>query len=284
MPLAPMDHLLYEARAGRYAVAAFECWNSANIYGIAMGAKACGKPVIFQASPVEYALMGGPAALRRIVELYVEQTGITAALHLDHGTTLAQVEECLAAGFTSVMLDASHEPFEQNLELTRSAVELAHARQVPVEAELGQVGGCEGELAGEDVPDAHLTDPQEATTFVRETGVDCLAVAIGTVHGDYRGKPNIRLDRLREVAAAVAVPLVLHGGSGTPAPALREAIRLGIAKINICTDIHKAWLAGVAAAQGTRTPSVPGRFYEIAHDMLVAKVVEMIRLFAENER
>jgi len=277
-----MDELLRQARAHRYAVAAFECWNSANIYGIAVGAQACGMPVIFQASPVEYALMGGPLALQKIVELYVEQTGITAALHLDHGSTLDQVKECLAAGFTSVMLDASRETFARNVELSKAAAELAHARNVPVEAELGHVGGSEGEFAGEAVPEAHLTDAQEAARFVRETGVDCLAVAIGTVHGDYRGEPRIHLDRLREVAAAVEVPLVLHGGSGTPPPILREAIRLGIAKINICTDIHKAWLSGIAAAQGKRTPSVPGRFYEFAHEMLVAKVVEMIRLFSEG--
>lgn len=284
MPLVPMDRLLREARSRGYAVAAFECWNSANIYGIAEGAKACGMPVILQASPVEIAMMGGALALREIVDVYVEKTGITAALHLDHGTTLAQVEECLAAGFTAIMLDASRESFEKNLALSKAAAEMAHARKVPVEAELGHVGGCEGELAGMDVTDAHLTDPQEAERFVRETGVDCLAVAIGTVHGDYRGAPNIRLDRLRQVAAAVDVPLVLHGGSGTPAPILREAIRLGISKINICTDIHKTWLSGIAAAQATRTPSIPGRFYEIAHEMLVAKVAEIIRLFAQDAR
>ena len=210
MVLLRMDELLRKARAGKYAVAAFECWNSANVYGIAAGAAACGMPVIFQASPVEYALMGGPEMLREIVAMYVDKTGITAALHLDHGTTLEHVEECIAAGFTSVMLDASALPWEENIRLSRQAVELAHRHNVSVEAELGHVGGsAEGGIAGEST----LTDPGEAAIFVRETGIDCLAVAIGTVHGDYRGQPNIRLERLRDIATRVEIPLVLHGGS-----------------------------------------------------------------------
>jgi len=271
-----MDELLRTARAKKYAVAAFECWNSANIYGIAVGAAQCGAPVIFQASPVEYELMGGPDALREIVEFYVKKTGITAALHLDHGSTLKHVEECIAAGFTSVMLDASTLSLAENIRLSRQAAESAHRHNVSVEAELGHVGGsAEGGIAAEST----LTDPDEAADFVRETGIDCLAVAVGTVHGEYRGEPNIRLERLQKIAARIEIPLVLHGGSGTPPELLRKAIALGIAKINICTDIHKTWLEGIAQARATLTPSVPGNFYRPAHALLTAKVVELIRLF-----
>jgi len=280
MGLIQMDKLLRPARAEKYAIAAFECWNSANIYGLAAAAEKCGTPIIFQASPAEYELMGGPEIMSRIVKLYVEKTGITAALHLDHGTTLAQVEECIDAGFTSVMLDASALPLAENLALSRQAAEMAHRHQVSVEAELGHVGGsAEGGIVAEST----LTDPDEAAYFVRETGIDCLAVAVGTVHGEYRGTPHIRLERLRQIADRVGCPLVLHGGSGTPPELLRQAIGLGIAKINICTDIHKVWLAGIEQAKATLTPSVPGNFYRPAHELLVAKATAMIQLFQGKE-
>lgn len=262
MPILRMDELLKQARKDKYAIAAFECWNSANIYGIAAGAAECGMPVIFQASPVEYEIMGGPEALQKIVELYVNMTGITAALHLDHGSTLAQVDECVKANFTSVMLDASREPFEKNIELSKTAVEIAHQYNISVEAELGHVGGCEGEFkeSNANLSD-FMTDPYEAVEFVREAGIDCLAVGIGTVHGDYHGEPRIDLERLEKIASLVDIPLVLHGGSGTPEDILLQAIDLGISKINICTDIHKTWLHAIDLAKAELTPSVPGKFY-----------------------
>lgn len=278
MPLVRMDHLLRSAHVGRYAVAAFECWNSANIYAVATGAAAENMPVIFQASPVEYQAMGGADVLQHIVQKYVAKTGITAALHLDHGATLDQVRECLAAGFTSVMLDASIKPFVENLALSRQAAELAHSYGVGIEAELGHVAGC-AEAGIAQATENGLTDPDEAAEFVEATGIDCLAVAIGTVHGAYHGEPQIHLDLLQRIAERVQVPLVLHGGSGTPPEILRRAIQMGIAKINICTDIHQAWLAGIDAARGTLTPSIPGAFYQPAQEQLQNKVREVINLF-----
>jgi len=284
MPLIGMEKLLYRAREKKYAIAAFECWNSANIYAVAAGAAECDMPVIFQASPVEYEIMGGPEALQKIVKLYVGMTGITAALHLDHGSTLAQVEESVKAGFTSVMLDASRQSFEKNLQLSKAAAKISHQHNIAIEAELGHVGGCEAELEDLDGDlNDFLTDPDEAVVFVRETGIDCLAVGIGTVHGDYRGKPRIDLERLREISSVVDVPLVLHGGSGTPEDILLKAIDLGIAKINICTDIHKSWLEGIAVARAKLTPSMPGKFYKPAHDMLKQKVMKIIKLFSNDK-
>lgn len=279
-----MHIILERARRGGYAVGAFECWNSANIFGIAEAAAECGMPVILQASPVEYRTMGGPDLLRRIAAAYVEKTGITAALHLDHGSTLDHVRECVEAGFTSVMIDASVEDYERNRDLSAEAVRIAHSAGVSVEAELGHVGGSEGgiEDAGGDPAD-HLTNVEDAERFVRETGIDCLAVAIGTVHGAYRGEPKIDLERLEAIAGRVPQPLVLHGGSGTPPDKLRAAIGLGIAKINICTDIHNAWLDGIAEARRQRTPSIPGLFHEIPHARLKAKVKECIELFRQTQ-
>ncbi len=276
MPLTRMDTLLAEARAKGYAVGAFECWNSDNIHGIAQAAAETGSPVIFQASPAEYGLMGGPDILKTVVETYVHKYNITAALHLDHGSTLEHVRECLAAGFTSVMLDASTLPYRENCDLARETCRLAHAQDVSVEAELGHVGGAaEGGVAAESA----LTVPDEAVQFVAESGVDCLAVSIGTVHGDYRGKPELRLARLQEIASRVSVPLVLHGGSGTPPDQLAKAIALGIAKINICTEIDKTYIAAIKEAELHLTPSVPGNYYRPAVAAVAAHVARLIRQF-----
>ena len=276
MPLIRMDTLLVAARSKGHAIGAFECWNSDNIHAIAKAAAETDSPVIFQASPAEYGLMGGADVLRRMVETYVEKFGITAALHLDHGSTIAHVQECLEAGFTSVMLDASTLPYEENCALARQTCELAHPRNVSVEAELGHVGGvAEGGIASESA----LTIPEEAERFVAESGVDCLAVAIGTVHGDYRGKPELRLTRLQEIASRVSVPLVLHGGSGTPPDQLAKAIALGIAKINICTEIDKTYIAAIKEAEGHLTPSVPGNFYRPAVAAVASHVSRLINQF-----
>ena len=281
MGLCRMDELLREARRGGYAVGAFECWDCLNVRAIALGAKAANAPVIFQASPVEYNTMGGPAVLRRLVEGFVEQYGLRAALHLDHGSELAHVKECVEAGFTSVMLDASTQPYAENCALSRASAEIAHARNVSVEAELGHVGGAgEGGVAAEDA----LTVPEEAARFVVESGIDCLAVSIGTVHGDYRGEPRLRLERLQRIAELLPeTPLVLHGGSGTPPAQLAQAIRLGITKINICTDIHKTFLNAIAEARGCLTPSVPGRFYEPVVEAVARHVERLIRQFQNEE-
>jgi len=274
-----MTELLNDARNNRYAIAAFECWGSANIHAISQGAAECGMPVIFQASPTEYGIMGGPEILRKVVETYVNFTGITAALHLDHATTLQQIELCVKAGFTSVMLDASRKHFNENLALSKAAAKIAHQHSICIEAELGHVGGLEGAIEESEHDLDCLTDPDEAIEFVRETGIDCLAVGIGTVHGDYKGEPKINLERLKEISAVIDIPLVLHGGSGTPEDIIRKAIRLGISKINICTEIHKSWLEGVALAKKELTPSIPGKFYQPAHNMLKEKVIEIIKLF-----
>ena len=274
MPLYRMDTLMRQAREKKIALGAFECWESLNIQGIAKAAKACNTPVIFQATPAEYLPMGGADALACMVRFYVEKYNIDAALHLDHGGTLEDVEECIKSGFTSVMLDASAQVFEENVRLSAEGARMAHEAGLSFEAELGHVTGGDGGDA-----ESALTVPSEVVEFVKRTQVDCLAVSIGTVHGDYKGEPKLRLDLLAEIASLVDVPLVLHGGSGTPIDQLHAAIKLGIAKINICTDIHKAFLRGMEEAKGKLTPSVPGRYYIPAARELYEKTVEMIKLF-----
>ncbi|MBR5840736.1 MAG: class II fructose-bisphosphate aldolase [Victivallales bacterium] len=278
MALVPMLDLLRPAREKGYALPAFECWNSASIYGAVAAAAEGGFPLILQASPLEYGTMGGADVLRRIAELYANRFGVTMALHLDHGSTLEHAQECIEAGFTSVMLDASTASFEENAALSRSVVEKAHPKGITVEAELGHVGvGADGATAESN---DWLTVPEEAEHFVKETGIDCLAVAIGTIHGEYRSTPKLRLERLKAIASLVKEPLVLHGGSGTPWEQLRQAIALGISKINICTDLNKAYLHGINAAQESLNPGVPGIFYRQAHEEVKKKVLELTRRFS----
>lgn len=275
MALCRMDDLMIQARKRGIALGAFECWDSLNIQGIAQAAANCKTPVIFQATAMEYSPIGGPDALACMVNFYIRKYDIDAALHLDHGNNLQQVEECVKAGFSSVMLDASVMPFEENVRLSAEAAKIAHAFDASCEAELGHVGGGDGG----DTTESVLTIPEEAEEFVHLTEVDCLAVAIGTVHGDYKGKPELRLDRLAAIADKVSLPLVLHGGSGTPPELLQEAIRLGVAKINICTDINKAFLAGIEDAKSRLSPSRAGDFYVPAREVLIAKTEELIKLF-----
>ncbi|MBQ9804239.1 MAG: class II fructose-bisphosphate aldolase [Lentisphaeria bacterium] len=276
MGLHRMDTLLKEAKRNHIALGAFECWDSINIQGIAKAAANCKTPVIFQATPVEYEPMGGAAALSHMVRFYVDKYGIDAALHLDHGSTLEQVEDCVRSGFTSVMLDTSALCFEENSRLSAAAAKIAHDGDLSFEAELGHVTGGDGGDA-----ESALTVPEEVVEFVRITNVDCLAVSIGTIHGDYRGEPKLHLDLLEKISGMVDIPLVLHGGSGTPIDQLHAAIKLGIAKINICTDIHKAFLAGIEEARQTLTPSVPGNFYRPAAAKMTAKTEEIIKLFSK---
>jgi len=278
MPLVRMDLLLRRARAEGRCVAALECWDSTSVRAIATAAERADAPVVFQASPAEYALPGGAEALRELVEWHVRRTGIEAALHLDHGMQLSEVQECVRAGFTSVMLDGSHLPYEENVRLTRETVLIAHRLNVSVEGELGHVAGLEGDISVAE-EDALQTDPEQAADFVAQTGLDCLAVAIGTVHGVYRGRPQINLERLEQIAERVELPLVLHGGSGTPEDLVRECIRRGVAKINICTELQQAWLDGIEASRQVNSISAPGRFYAPAFDCLVERIIEKIELF-----
>src|SRR5690606_31282371 len=157
------------------------------------------------------------------------------ALHLDHGSSFEVAMACIRAGFSSVMFDGSHYPLEENIRLTKEIVKAAHAMGVSVEGELGTIGGVEDDISVDEA-DASLAKPEEAIRFYEETGVDALAIAVGTAHGMYKGEPNIRFDIIDEVAKAIPVPIVLHGGSGVKDEAIKEAIAKGVGKINVNTE------------------------------------------------
>ncbi|NLK73630.1 MAG: class II fructose-1,6-bisphosphate aldolase, partial [Clostridiales bacterium] len=250
-----------------YAVGAFNVNNMEIIQGIVHAAKEENAPLILQVSAGarKYAK---PAYLVKLVEAAMEDTGLDLVLHLDHGEDFDICKKCVDDGFTSVMIDGSKYPFEQNIELTKKVVDYAHSKGVVVEAELGKLAGIEDNI-NVSSKDAAFTDPDQAAEFVERTGVDSLAIAIGTSHGAYKfkGEPRLDFERLQKISQLLpATPLVLHGAStvlpsfvemcnkyggeipgaqGVPEEMLREAAKYGICKINIDTDLRLAMTASI---------------------------------------
>jgi fructose-bisphosphate aldolase class II len=231
--------LLDHANKHGYAVGAFNINNMEIVQAIIEAAEETNSPVILQASQggIKYAGIEYITALGKVA---AEKAKVPVALHLDHGTDFDQVMLCIRYGFTSVMIDGSKHPLRENIELTKKVVEVAHAVGVSVEAELGKIGGTEDDITVDEL-EATFTDPDEAKIFVEETGVDSLAIAVGTAHGVYKGEPKLDFDRIRKIKELVGIPLVLHGSSGVPADSIKKAIEAGINKINIDTDLRIAF-------------------------------------------
>lgn len=234
--------ILDKANKNYYAVGAFNINNMECLQAIISAAEAKEAPVIIQTSEgaIKYA---GLDYLSAMVRLAAEKTRVPVALHLDHGTTYETIMNCIASGWTSVMIDASKHDLKTNIELTKEVVKVAHACGVSVEAELGKLSGVEDQISVSE-KDAIYTDPREAVTFVEATGIDSLAIAIGTAHGVYKGEPKLDFDRLKEIKSLLKMPIVLHGASGVGEEDLRKAVELGVNKINIDTDIRLAFKAG----------------------------------------
>jgi len=240
MKFLTLAQILQPCMGQGWAVGAYDTCNLEITQAIVDAAAADQVPVIIMIYP-HHTPQAEWRTLVRIIEAEVERARVPAALVLDHAKTLDQIECALELGFSGVMIDASLASLNQNIALTRRAVELAHAQGVSVEAELGHVG--EGQAAvSEELQQVYLTRVDEAERFVNETGVDALAVSIGTLHGLYRGTPHLDFDRIAQLRAACPIPLVLHGGSDTPDPDIRRAIETGIDKINIWTDVRIPFL------------------------------------------
>lgn len=223
--------LLSQAREEGRALAAFNIYNLETLQGVAAAAARAGSPLLLQASPATV-LFAGAKYLAAMARAAAQTWQIPVALHLDHATSFDLVAECLEAGFTSVMYDGSRLPLAENIANTRKVVHMAARYGAAVEGELGQVGSAYLN------PDDELyTDPLQAREFAEATGVDMLAVAVGTAHGVYKGEPHLDFARLAEIAREVKTPLVLHGVSGIPAAAIRKAISLGVAKVNFGTEL-----------------------------------------------
>ena len=234
MKFVPMSELLKRATSEAYAVPAFCVWNAETMETVLRTAATLKAPVILMSGPWEFSLLG-PLDLGAVAHALIRRFEVPAALHLDHRNSLQQVEDCLAGGYTSVMLDYSIRPLAENTEAMKRVVAMAHPLGVTVEGELGIIGQVD-QVTPEGGGQAKLTDPDLATSFVNETGIDALAVSIGNAHGIYTKLPQLDFERLTKIHATVPVPLVLHGGSGTPEADLRQAIMRGIAKVNVATE------------------------------------------------
>jgi fructose-bisphosphate aldolase, class II len=241
--LVTTKELLEHAQENKYAVGAFNVNNMEIVQAIIEAAEETQSPVILQASQggLKYAGVEYIAGLGKIA---AQNASVPVAIHLDHGTDFDQIMQCIRHGFTSVMIDASKYPLEENIAMTKKVIEVAHAVGVSVEAELGKIGGTEDDITVSD-RDATFTDPEEAKRFVEETGVDSLAIAIGTAHGPYKGEPKLDFDRLETIRKTIDTCIVLHGSSGVPEEALRKAVSMGVSKINIDTDVRMAFAKGV---------------------------------------
>ncbi|MDF1494624.1 class II fructose-1,6-bisphosphate aldolase [Caproiciproducens sp. CPB-2] len=246
MPLVTTRDLLLDARRGGYAVAAFNIENMEMAQSVIRTADEMRSPVIIQTTPgtVNYA---GFDMLRAMVAVEAAKTDMPVAIHLDHGDSYERCAAAIDSGYTSVMIDGSKLPYEENIAVTKAVVDLAAKKNIDVEGELGRVGGKEDThevKAGEDI----YTDPQQAKDFAERTGVRSLAVAIGTAHGFYKGEPKLDFGRLEKIIGLVNIPIVLHGASGVPDEAVRRAVGLGICKVNFATELRAALTKGVREA------------------------------------
>ncbi|RKY02807.1 ketose-bisphosphate aldolase [Candidatus Poribacteria bacterium] len=237
MALVTMKEMLEDAKRRRYAVGAFNVLNIESLQGILEAAVELKSPVIVNIAEVHFKYVD-MEAMAPVVQRAAQLAPVPVALHLDHGLSLQTIVRAIRCGFTSVMFDGSMYPLEENIRLTKQIVEICHSVGVTVEAELGYVPGTESPRPnGTEAQPEFFTDPEEAERFVKETGVDALAVAVGTVHGLYKGEPKIDFDRLAEIARRTNIPLVLHGGSGISDEDFKRAIELGVCKVNVYTQM-----------------------------------------------
>lgn len=242
MPLVTTKQLLLDAQAGGYAIGAFNVENMEMVQAVVGAAEELKSPVILQTTPstVKYADL---EYFYANVKTAAKKATVPVVIHLDHGNSFDLAMQALRTGYTSIMIDGSHDTFEENIAVSKAVVDACHPSGVAVEAELGKVGGKEDDLDGGN--NNPYTNPQEAVIFVERTGIDSLAVAIGTAHGVYQGIPKVDVERLSKIREAVSIPLVLHGTSGVPDETVKECIKCGICKVNYATDLRIAFSKGV---------------------------------------
>ena len=276
MPFVTTGEMLKKAQEGGYAVGAFNAENLEMAQAIIAAAEAENAPVMIQTTPgtLKYA---GPECFSGLVGRLARDAKVPAVLHLDHGNSYELAEKCAREGYTSLMIDGSKLPYEENIALTRRVV--AMAGSLPVEAELGTVGGKEDGMEAR----PQYTDPDQAVDFVSRTGIASFAVAIGTAHGIYKGEPKLDLDRLAEVRARVDVPLVLHGTSGVPEDQVRGCIARGICKVNYATELRQVFTAAVRQALAELPDAYdPKKYLAEGRKAVQARVQELIRLLGSS--
>jgi len=246
MSLTTFSDLLRDSQDRRYAVGSFNAWDMLTARSIVTTAERLRSPVIIALWQGELDFMG-EKQLYAVCRSFAEDADVPAALFIDHAKEIEDIERAIALGATSVMIDGSRFPLDENIAFTRRAAEIAHAAGVSIEGEIGVLG----EETGDDPTGSVMTDAAEARRFAAETGVDALAVAIGNAHGFYREKPELDFERLTRIREVVDTPLVLHGGTGIPDDDVRRAIGIGITKINVGAEGRKAYFDGIDEAMAT---------------------------------
>lgn len=283
MALVTLKTMLDRAYQKGYAVGAFNVINLTFLEAIIIAARRSASPVVLNIAEVHFPFVTMEYIVPVVREI-AKRERFDVVLNLDHGLTIGAIERALANEFTSIMFDGSHLDYEENIRQTREVARMCHAWNVSVEAELGAVGGAEGgELIGEADP-AKYTDVEQARRFVRETGVDALAVAIGNSHGRYKGPPMLDFERLRAIRDAVGIPLVLHGGSGISAADFKKSISLGIAKINFFTGMSDAAIQATRlhlGAMGERYNDYPTMMNAV-RDSITNVVAEQMEVFGSR--
>ncbi|KAF6651435.1 class II fructose-1,6-bisphosphate aldolase [Paenibacillus polymyxa] len=283
MPLVSMKDMLNKALEGKYAVGQFNINNLEWTQAILGAAEEEKSPVILGVSEGAARHMGGFYTVVKMVEGLIHDMKITVpvAIHLDHGSSFDKCKEAIDAGFTSVMIDDSHSPIEKNIETTKKVVEYAHSKGVSVEAEVGMVGGQEDDVVG-DVMYAKLDD---CVRIVKETGIDTLAPALGSVHGPYKGEPNLGFKEMEEIRDAVKLPLVLHGGTGIPTHDIQKSISLGTSKINVNTENQIAFAKVVREVLAAKPDAYdPRTFIQPGREAIKQTVIGKIREFGSNNK
>ena len=276
MAFITTGEMLKKAQAGGWAVGAFNAENLEMCQAIVAAAEAENAPVIIQTTPgtLKYA---GPECFAGLVKRLGRDAKVPVALHLDHGNSFELAEKCAWEGYTSLMIDGSKLPYEENIALTRRVVEMAGG--LPVEAELGTVGGKEDGMEAK----PQYTDPDQAADFVSRTYITSFAVAIGTAHGVYKGEPKLDLDRREKVREKVDVPLVLHGTSGVPEVQVRACIARGICKVNYATELRQVFTAAVRKALEEQPEAYdPKKYLAEGRKAVQARVQELIRLLGSD--
>ena len=241
MSFVTSEKMLLDAQKGGYAVGAFNVENMEMVMAVIAAAEELRAPLMLQTTPSTVKYAGLDLYLAN-VKTAAERASVPVCMHLDHGDSFELAMRALRVGYSSIMIDGSHSVFEENIAVTKAVADACRPSGIPVEAELGKVGGKEDDLDG---GNGGYTDPQEAKEFAERTGIGSLAVAIGTAHGVYKGEPKLDLDRLAEIRKVVSIPLVLHGASGLSAEAVAESIKRGICKVNFATELRIAYTEGV---------------------------------------
>ncbi|MEK4023579.1 MULTISPECIES: class II fructose-bisphosphate aldolase [Sporosarcina] len=284
MPLVSMKEMMIQGKKQGYAIGQFNLNNLEYTQAILQAAEEEKSPVILGVSEGAARYMGGFKTVVMMVKGLMEDYGTTVpvAIHLDHGSSFEKCKEAIEAGFTSVMIDASSKPLAENIEITKQVVDFAKQHNVSVEAELGVVGGQEDDIIADGVIYA---DPAECKELVEKTGIDCLAPALGSVHGPYKGEPNLGFKEMEEISSQSDLPLVLHGGTGIPLKDIQRAISLGTSKINVNTENQIQGTKAVRETLGADTEVYdPRKYLGPMREAIKQTVIGKMREFGSSQQ